>query len=118
MTEAEWMACDDSPLMLSYLRGTASRRKLWLADCAACRRFSGLLHPHSVAAIGVAERLADEVAMAGEAVKALRRAEEAYSKVYARQFGGAREVSGFEWVMRGGEVHKVPGGFFGGAVSA
>src|SRR4051812_35881910 len=37
MTEAEWPACDDVPMMLRFLQGQASDRKARLFGCAECR---------------------------------------------------------------------------------
>src|SRR5262249_13888762 len=37
MTEAEWWACTEPRLMLDFLRGKGSDRKLRLFACACCR---------------------------------------------------------------------------------
>jgi hypothetical protein len=37
MTEAEWLACDDSRVMLEFLRKKTSDRKEQLFDVAQCR---------------------------------------------------------------------------------
>ena len=39
MTEADWLACEDPPLMLEFLRSRASVRKLRLFASACCRYF-------------------------------------------------------------------------------
>jgi hypothetical protein len=74
MTEAEWLACDDSGPMLNFLRGKASERKLRLFACACARRAWHLLpDERSRRAVEVAERLADGLA-GPEAVRAARAA--------------------------------------------
>ena len=60
MTEAEWLNCTNSKLMLAFLRGKASERKLRLFACACCRRIWHLLtDARSRKAIEVAEQSAD-----------------------------------------------------------
>jgi hypothetical protein len=60
MTEAEWLACTDSPSMLAFLRDSASDRKLRLFACAWLRHVWHLLSDtRSRWAVVVAERYAD-----------------------------------------------------------
>jgi hypothetical protein len=62
MTEAEWLNCTNSKLMLAFLRGKASERKLRLFACACCRRIWHLLtDARSRKAIEVAEQAADRL---------------------------------------------------------
>jgi len=56
MTEADWNNCNDPALMLTFLRGNVSQRKLRLFACACCRRaWHDKVHP----AVLTAERFAD-----------------------------------------------------------
>jgi hypothetical protein len=59
MTEAEWLACMDPTLMLEFLRGKVSDRKLRLFACACCRRGSVLLTKKCRKSLETAERYAD-----------------------------------------------------------
>ncbi|OWK44457.1 hypothetical protein [Fimbriiglobus ruber] len=59
MTEAEWLACDDTETLLNFLRGR-DRRKLRLFFCALGRRFWDLTKsPLTRSAIEMGERIAD-----------------------------------------------------------
>jgi hypothetical protein len=44
VTEAEWLAASDLEMMLDFLRGKASDRKLRLFGCACARRVFGLMN--------------------------------------------------------------------------
>ncbi|OAI55046.1 hypothetical protein AYO44_13655 [Planctomycetaceae bacterium SCGC AG-212-F19] len=60
MTELEWMVCDDSQKMLSFLRSRASDRKLRLFGCACYRQIWFLVtDAPSRNVIEYAERFAD-----------------------------------------------------------
>jgi hypothetical protein len=75
MTEEEWLTCAAPPLMLEFLRGRASERKLRLFACACCRDprlFGWLAEPRNRQAVAVAERFADGQASAAELEAALR----------------------------------------------
>src|SRR3954452_10778197 len=60
MTEREWLTCTDPKLMLEYLRGRVSERKLRLFACACARRVEHLLDDErSREAVEVAEKYAE-----------------------------------------------------------
>lgn len=60
MNEREWAECLDSQLMLSFLRGKVSNRKLRLFAVACCRSISPLLvDERSRSAVEIAEQFAD-----------------------------------------------------------
>jgi hypothetical protein len=67
MTEADWLTCADPDLMLDYLDGKVSDRKLRLFACAVCRRIWHLITVRQCRrAVEVAERFADGQASAAE----------------------------------------------------
>lgn len=67
MTEAEWLECADPLLILEFLRGKASDRKLRLFAVSRCRHIWSLLADEtSRATVDVAERAADGVASLDE----------------------------------------------------
>jgi len=59
MNEQEWLACTDPEPMLEFLRGKASERKLRLFFCACCRGKHYTICPQGLAAVTVAEAVAD-----------------------------------------------------------
>jgi hypothetical protein len=79
MTEAEWLACDDSRRMLVYLDGKVSQRKRSLTECAFLRRFWDLLpDERSRKAIEAAEQYADGAVSSEELVRARAAARQAF----------------------------------------
>ncbi len=60
MTEAEWLPATDPKLMLEFLRGKASDRKLRLFACACCRRiWDFITREESRRAVEITEQSAD-----------------------------------------------------------
>jgi hypothetical protein len=78
MTEEHWLTCDDPHVMLEFLRGRASKRKIRLFACACCRRVVSF-HPdaRSLHSLDVGEWFADGDASAEELNLAWREQEEA-----------------------------------------
>src|SRR5262245_39629450 len=78
VTEAEWVACTDPQVMLEFLRGKATDRKLRLFAVACSRRYLHLTHDHRVGeALDVAERFADGLASDEERSNARKAAQQA-----------------------------------------
>jgi hypothetical protein len=81
MDEARWLACAEPAVMLYFLRGRVSARKLGLFAAACCRRVERLMaDERSRAAVDVAERRADGLATERE-VRAARAAARAADEV-------------------------------------
>jgi hypothetical protein len=67
MTEAEWMACPDTYLLLEFLREKASDRKLRLFAVACARRpYYAVADARHHRAVLLAEKMADETVSDGE----------------------------------------------------
>jgi hypothetical protein len=79
MTEAEWLACANPILMLDFLRGKASDRKLRLFAVACCRRLEvELPDQRSWDAVHVAEWCADGNGTEQDLITARRNAEASF----------------------------------------
>jgi hypothetical protein len=80
VTEPEWVACTDPRVMLEYLSGEVSDRKLRLFAVACCRRIWHLVSDErSRRAVDAAERYADGLAPLDELAAAQREAAPAYT---------------------------------------
>jgi hypothetical protein len=63
MTEAEWLACENTYRMLTVIGATGDGRKPRLFACACVRAVLGrITHPECREVVAVAERLADGMA--------------------------------------------------------
>jgi hypothetical protein len=73
MTEQEWLQGTDLDLMLDYMRGKTSVRKVRLFAVACCRRIWHIFIDHKARSwIDIAERLADGLPVGDELTEALR----------------------------------------------
>ncbi len=95
MTEGEWLSGTNPDLMLRFLEGKASARKVRLFACACCRAIAPLIAGDPAwRAVAVAERFADGEANAGELHRALRTSTStvATASVLADPLEAARET--------------------------
>ena len=75
MTEVEWLACTaPGPMLLEFLHGKASDRKLRLFALACFRPYRFMLVPETLEALEVAERLAEGTISPCERKRARERA--------------------------------------------
>src|SRR5215471_13908143 len=95
MTEPEWLACTDLPLLIKILRTNGQDRKLRLFACACVRRLGTELlsaqFREGVKAIEVAERFADGYGSAQELAAACSTGLSAWS---AAEMAWASMISG------------------------
>lgn len=83
MTQEEWLACTDPRLILEFLRGKVSDRKLRLFVCAFCRHFWPLLRcDQSRRSVEVGELFADGIANEKRRLDAERAADEASFSIH------------------------------------
>lgn len=60
MTEEEWLATEDAPALLRYVRNPGGQRKFRLLACACARsRWAGLKEEEYTKAVEVSEACAD-----------------------------------------------------------
>jgi hypothetical protein len=91
MTEAEWLVCTDPMLLLKFLRGKVSERKMQLLAVAWCRRI--WLDERGRKAVETAERWADGLAT-GEEICATQKDWDRVMKVVTRRKrGNARKTT-------------------------
>src|SRR4051812_22746873 len=82
MTESEWNSCTDPTMMLEFLRGKATERKLRLMSVACSRRLGDLIRDErSRRAIDAGELYADGLLDAASLHKALQGASQALNVV-------------------------------------
>ncbi len=100
MTEAQWRVCESPMLMLEYLRGRTSERKLWLFGVGCCRRmWEEMCDNRSRRAVELVEQLADGQATRAEVDAAVEEADEA-----AGDLGDG--PSSAAWALTGDDVHE------------
>lgn len=95
MTETEWLRCEDPPLMLAFLQGKTSDRKLRPFAVACCRR---ILHPLPEAwsrqAVEAAERYTGGMSSEEQLAEAGRRAGwgQLRSRFALKMYGNAADL--------------------------
>ncbi len=106
MDERQWSACADPTVMLDYLRGRVSDRKLRLFAVACCRHIWDLLpDERSRDAVDVAERYADGLANERERARARALAIGATGRrsnrsAWAAYWASSRNVADSLWNVR------------------
>lgn len=94
MTEQEWLACDDPPIMLEFLEEKAGERKLRLFAVGCCSRIMRLLSDQrSVDAVLVTDRYIDGTASADEVREAIAAARAAYENAFQTHDNAALSVT-------------------------
>jgi hypothetical protein len=87
MTEKEWLTCEDPRLMLRFLAGNASDRKVRLFACAGCRRVWKSLDRKPIQqAVEAAEQFADGAITTDELKEACNQAARSVLKESKRNF--------------------------------
>jgi hypothetical protein len=117
VTESEWLGCNDPTMMLEFLRGKVSDRKLRLFACACCRRIWRLFNDErSRHAVEVSERYADGQATIDELADAGERAIRATWTVRDEHLP-ASPVEGVLQAAEAAEMssYPLPGGLVWGA---
>jgi hypothetical protein len=112
MTEAEWLACTDPHLMLEFLGGSVSGRKLRLFACACCRRIATHFEDgRSLRVVEVSERFADGEANPEELGSAFEDAADVQEEVHlsgggAVEQGAAEAVLGLRRELQWGQIFE------------
>ena len=85
MSEHNWVTTGNPELILEFLRGGASERKLRLFACACCRSFWPLVHdvPAVAAGIEVAARYADDLTGTAALTRAHARLRDVRDRAYS-----------------------------------
>ena len=94
MNEEEWVMSADPDSMLEFLRGKGKERKLRLFLCSCCRRQRHTPLPKELAAVTVAEALAD-----GETDETARVDSEQFIRSLLPEHGGWSTYTLFAWSL-------------------
>src|SRR5205823_5328709 len=92
MTEQDWLTCSDPKVMLEFLRGKVSDRKIRLFAFDCCNDARAFLEPRSLAALDTVGRYADGLSSASELAEALSAAYEALQESEQGSRGSALVV--------------------------
>lgn len=107
MTESEWLDCTQPTLLLEFLRGKASNRKIRLFSCACCRRIWHLMNAKSREIVMLAELYADGLVAENERLAARQLPSETGADAASRAaFAGHAEAMEATPILASAEVGR------------